>query len=238
MGQTSSGGSSRTLVLPGDPVGEDVEARAPYIYVDDRGVKRAAVPGFVDDRGGKKVFVPLESIYIPKPGDIVIGMVHSVGVTNWFVDINSPYMAVLNLQDFLGRPFNPATDEPGRYLSAGDDIKAKVLAFDRTRNPLLTVQGEGLGKIVEGKIVEIAPARIPRVIGRKGSMLEVLSSETGCEIFAAVNGRVHVKCPNPEVEAIVILAIKTIEREAFTSGLTARIRKLIEEEKVVRGVGK
>jgi exosome complex component RRP4 len=231
------GGNGRVLVLPGDPIEGDVEAREGYIYVDEKGVRRAAIPGFIDKRGDKQVFIPLESIYVPKPGDIVIGIVSGVGVTNWFVDINSPYIAVLNLQDFLGRPFNPAVDEPGKYLSVGDYVKAKVVAFDRTRSPLLTVQGEGLGKIVEGKIVEVSPAKIPRVIGRKGSMLEVLTEGTGCEIYAAVNGRVHVKCPNPDLEAIAVLAIKTIEREAFTSGLTARIRKLIEEEKLVRGVG-
>jgi exosome complex component RRP4 len=232
----SGGGSQRRLVLPGEPLSLDVEAREPYIYRASDGSLRAAVPGLLDKRGDKEVFIPLEGVYIPKPGDIVIGLVSGVGVTNWFVDINSPYTAILNVQDFLGRPFNPATDELSRFLSVGDYVKAKVAAFDRTRSPLLTVQGQGLGKITEGKVVEISPARIPRVIGRKGSMLEVLTKETECEIFAAVNGRVHIKCPNRDMEAIAILAIKTIEREAFTSGLTARIRKLIEEEKLVRGV--
>jgi len=232
----SSGGSQRRLVLPGDKLNPGIEAREPYIYRASDGSVRAAVPGLVDVRGGKEVFIPLEGVYIPKPGDIIIGLVSGVGVTNWFIDINSPYTAILNVQDFLGRPFNPATDELSRYLSVGDYIKAKVAAFDRTRSPLLTVQGQGLGKITEGKIVEVSPARIPRVIGRKGSMLEVLTKETGCEIFAAVNGRIHVKCPNQDLEAIAVLAIKTIEREAYTSGLTARIRKLIEEEKLVRGV--
>ncbi|MEB2836717.1 MAG: exosome complex RNA-binding protein Rrp4 [Desulfurococcales archaeon] len=233
MEQASEG---RILVLPGDPLDPAVDAQPPYVYIDENGVKRAAVPGFVSRRGDRLVFIGLEGIYIPKPGDVVIGLVSGIGVTNWFIDINSPYTAVLNVQDFLGRPFNPATDDLSRYLDVGDYVKVKVLAFDRTRSPLVTVQGQGLGKIVEGKVVEISPARVPRVIGRKGSMLEVLTKETGCEVFAAVNGRVHVKCPNKELEAIVVLAVKTIEREAFTSGLTARIRKLIEEEMVVRGV--
>ncbi|MEB3816497.1 MAG: exosome complex RNA-binding protein Rrp4 [Desulfurococcales archaeon] len=226
----------RRLVLPGEILGSNVDAKEPYVYRDEQGSVRAAVAGLLDKRDEREVFIPLEGVYIPKPGDIVIGLISGVGVTNWFVDINSPYTAVLNVQDLLGRPFNPQLDELSRYLNVGDYIKAKVVAFDRTRNPLLSVQGQGLGRIVEGKVIEISPTRIPRVIGRKGSMLEVLTKETGCEVYAAVNGRIHVKCPNREMEAIVILAIKTIEREAFTTGLTARIRKLIEEEKIVRGV--
>jgi exosome complex component RRP4 len=67
-------------------------------------------------------------------------------------------------------------------------------------------------------------------------MLEMLKSETGCDIFVAVNGRIHVKCPDKDRETILILAIKMIEREAHTSGLTARVQEYVEELKKVKGV--
>jgi exosome complex component RRP4 len=222
-------------VAPGDELDPKVEAKEPYV-VEVGGRKIATVIGLLDYKGQKPSYIPLEAVYIPKPGDVVIGLVTGIGVTNWFLDINSPYQAVLNIQDFLGRPFNPATDDPGRLLRIGDYVKAKVLAFDRMRNPLLTVQEEGLGRITEGKVVTINPAKVPRVIGRKGSMLNMIQEETGCEVFVAVNGRVHVKCENEDLEDIVIVAVKMIEREAHKTGLTDRIRRLIREERVVRGV--
>ena len=225
----------RRIVVPGDQLEDDVEAREPFV-VEHAGRKLATVVGIINYKDSKPHFVPLESIYIPKPGDVVIGLVTGIGITNWFIDINSPYTAVLNIQDFLGRPFNPAVDEPGRLLKVGDYVKAKVAAFDRTRNPLLTVQAEGLGRIVEGRVIDISPAKVPRVIGRKRSMLSMLEEETGCSIFVAVNGRVHVVCENKELEDILFVAIKTIEREAHKSGLSERIRRLIREEKMVRGV--
>ncbi len=227
--------SYRRIVAPGDELDPKVEAKEPYV-VEVGGRKIATVIGLLDYKGQKPSYIPLEAVYIPKPGDVVIGLVTGIGVTNWFLDINSPYQAVLNIQDFLGRPFNPATDDPGRLLRIGDYVKAKVLAFDRTRNPLLTVQEEGLGRITEGKVVTISPAKVPRVIGRKGSMLNMIQEETGCEVFVAVNGRVHVKCENEDLEDIVIVAVKMIEREAHKIGLTDRIRRLIREERVVRGV--
>lgn len=225
----------KRIVVPGERLPEGVVVKDPsYVYEYD-GKVVAAVVGVLEEKE-KPVFVPLQTIYVPKPGDIVIGLVSSVAIMNWYVDINSPYVAVLNAQDFLGRPFNPQQDELVKYLQVGDYVKAKVVSFDRARNPLLTVREEGLGKITEGKILEIQPAKVARVIGRKGSMLDMLKTETGCDIFVAVNGRIHVKCANRDMEPIVAAAVKMIEEKAHTSGLTEKVRKYINELKLVRGV--
>ncbi len=224
------------LVLPGDVLDSDVQGEKPFV-VEEGGVKRATVIGLIrEGEGGKKSFVRLKGVYVPKPGDVVIGMISGVGVMNWFVDINSPYTAVLNVQDFLGRPYNPAYDDMSVLLRIGDYIKARVVAFDRTRNPLLTVQGKDLGRITSGVVVEIAPSKIPRVIGRKRSMITMLEEKTGCSFFIAVNGRIHVECPSREMEAVAVIAIKYIEQEAHTAGLTERVMRLIEEEKSIREV--
>lgn len=225
----------RRIVAPGEQLPPDTTGPEEYL-VDHGGWKSPATVGILDERDGKHVFIPLHGVYVPRRGDVVIGLITGQGIVNWFVDINSPYQAILTVQDFLGRPFNPATDDMSKLLRVGDYVKARVEAFDRTRNPMLTVQGEGLGRIVDGKIVEVLPSRIPRIIGKKHSMINMIAEETGCEIYAAVNGRIHLKCPNPDSEAIAILAIKKIERETHTVGLTERVKKLIQEEKKVRGV--
>ncbi len=230
----------RSIVLPGDVLaeGDDVE---PGIYIERVGKKLiATITGIavVEDLGDKKKvsIIPLEGAYIPKPGDIVIGLVKDIGITHWEVDIASPYKGILTVQEVLDRPFNPATDSLKKYLDVGDYIVAKVVAFDRARDPLLTIKGEGLGRISEGAIVEIKPSRVPRVIGRKGSMVNMLMKETGCSILVGQNGRILVRCPNKDLEEVVILSIKKIEAEAHTSGLTERVRAFIREERSRRGV--
>lgn len=225
---------AREVVVPGDVLDPGVGMKPPYTMVIG-GELRATVVGIVDSKGDKKRFIPLQGVYMPREDDVVIGLVESVGVLNWFVDINSPYQAVLAAQDFLGRQFNPGSDDLFRYLKPGEYIKAKVASFERLKNPVLTVKGEGLGKIVRGVVVEVSPAKIPRIVGRKGSMVSALEEKTGCSIFPAVNGRIHIECPDSRLESIAVLAVKTIEREAHTRGLTERVMKLIEEEKVFRG---
>ena len=231
----------RSIVLPGDvmAIGGDVEAASIYIErVGDKLIATIAGLAVVEEKDGKKIvsLIPLEGAYIPKPGDIVIGLVEDIGITHWEVDIASPYKGILTVQEVLDRPFNPATDSLKKYLDVGDYIVAKVLAFDRARDPLLTLKGEGLGRISEGAIVEIKPSRVARVIGKKGSMINMLMKETGCNILVGQNGRILVRCPNKDLEEIVILSIKKIEAEAHTTGLTERVRAFIREEKTRRGV--
>ncbi len=231
----------RSIVLPGDVLAEGDDVEPGSIYIERVGKKLiATITGIavVEDLDDKKKvsIIPLEGAYIPRPGDIVVGLVKDIGITHWEVDIASPYKGILTVQEVLDRPFNPATDSLKKYLDVGDYIVAKVVAFDRARDPLLTIKGEGLGRISEGAIVEIKPSRVPRVIGRKGSMVNMLMKETGCSILVGQNGRILVRCPNKDLEEVVILSIKKIEAEAHTSGLTERVRAFIREERSRRGV--
>ncbi len=233
---------NRSIIVPGDIVAYgDVEIATPnYLQRLEDGRVMATVTGLIDiqqvnDRIRLSV-IPLKGRYIPKEGDIVIGIVTDIGITAWFLDIRAPFPGVLNATDYLGRPFNPATDNLRKYLDVGDVVIAKVAQFDRTRDPILTVQDKGLGKVVEGSLIEIEPCRVPRVIGKRRSMINMLMELTRCNIVVGNNGRILLKCPNPEIEAVAILAIKKIEAEAHTSGLTERIREFIIEEKIRRGL--
>lgn len=229
------------MVVPGDLLAEDdgviVETPA---YIERIGKKLyARVIGLAnistEEKKVKIGIIPLEGVYMPKTGDIVIGVVKDIGITHWEVDIRAPYHAILTVQEVLEHPFNPATDSLRRYLDVGDYIIAKIVAFDRTRDPLLSIKGKGLGRVVEGAIVEIKPSRVPRVIGKKASMINMLKTETGCEFVVGQNGRILIKCPNKDLEEVAVLAIKIIEREAHTSGLTERVREIVRREKARRG---
>jgi len=229
----------RKIVMPGDLVVKGNYTINPksimYLYKVGDAVY-AAVAGMAEITNGTVSLIPFEGTYIPKPGDLVIGVVENFVVTHWQVDINSPYIGILHVSNLLGRPYNPAKDNLKEYLDIGDYIIAKVESFDRTKDPILNVQGKGLGRVVEGKIVEIKPSRVPRVIGKKKSMLNVIKGDTGCEIIVGANGRIWIKCPNKDLEDIVTLAIKLIEREAFATGLTEKVRVLIATEKHERGL--
>ncbi len=227
---------NRQLVIPGEVLAEgDIEVTSPFIY--RLGNKwYSSIIGLVDVQDNKLNIIPLEGYYFPKVGDLVIGLVIDIGITNWIVDIRAPYKALMNASDVLNRQFNPIQDDLRRYFDVGDYVLAKIALFDRVHNPVLTLKDKGLGKIVSGKIVEIAPSRVPRVIGKRRSMLNMLIEETGCDIVVAQNGRIWINCRDEQLEDILILALKKIELEAHTTGLTDRVRSFIREEKSRRGI--
>ncbi len=227
----------RQLVTPGDLLAEGEYKITNPATVYRKGNKYyAAVIGLAQVSDDTVNVIPLEGFYYPNPGDIVVGVIVNVGITNWEVDIRAPFTAILYAADALGRPVNPAKEDLTHYLDVGDIIVAKIEAFDRTRNPVLTIRGKGLGKVNEGAIVEISPVKVPRVIGKKASMLQTLQKETGCDITVGKNGRIIIKCRNPDMQEILVLAIRKIERESHIPGLTDRIKEFILKEKVRRGL--
>jgi exosome complex component RRP4 len=123
----------------------------------------------------------------------------------------------------------PQNDELAQVLDEGDLIVAKVTAYDRTHDPQLTVREPGLGKITRGQIVKITSTKIPRVIGRKGSMISMIKQETGCQIILGLNGTILITGKTSKNEELAMTAIKKIEGESHIDGLTNRITQMLKE---------
>jgi exosome complex component RRP4 len=191
--------------------------------------------GILEIDGNRVFVVPLKGGYIPRAGDLVAGRIVDIGLSGWSVDIRAPYEAMLPASETPG-PRGPRRRDLSTSFDVGDMLLAEVLAFDRTRDPLLTVKGPGLGKVASGRVVEISAAKIPRLIGRKGSMISMLKKETDCQITVGQNGVVLVWGKSPDSERVAVEAIYMVEREAHTRGLTDRIREMISKSRMVEQI--
>ncbi|MGD0978123.1 MAG: exosome complex RNA-binding protein Rrp4 [Candidatus Bathyarchaeia archaeon] len=220
----------RQLVTPGDLIAEGDYIAGENTYMENNKIYASRV-GIVEYETKKMDVVALKSFYVPRMEDIVIGTITEVGFSGWTVDINSPYPALLRASDVLSRPFRPQKDDLPPVLDVGDLVVAKIVSYDRTHDPQLTVAEPGLGKITRGQIVKVTPTKIPRVIGRKGSMISTIKQETGCNIILGVNGVVLITGKTLEDEQLAMMAILKIEEESHTSGLTDRITKMLKEAK-------
>lgn len=223
----------KQLVTPGELLAEGEYLAGENTYLEDKKVYAARI-GLADVDNKRVNVVALRAFYVPKMGDIVIGTITEVGFNGWSVDIDAPYTALLRASDVLSRPFKPQNDELSQVLNAGDLIVAKIASYDRAHDPQLTVGEPGLGKITRGQIMRVTPTKIPRVIGRKGSMISTIKQETNCQIILGLNGVILVTGKNPEDEELAMTAIRKIEEESHTSGLTDRITQMLKEEKSKR----
>jgi len=226
----------RQLVTPGDLLAEGNYIAGENTYKENDKIYASRI-GLVDYEDRKVNVVALRAFYIPRVGDTVIGTVVEVGFNGWTVDINSPYLALLRASDVLSRPFRPQKNDLSKVLDVGDLVIAKIIAYDRAHNPQLTVGEPGLGKITRGQVVKITPTKIPRVIGRKGSMISMIKQETGCHIILGHNGVILITGKRLEDEQLAMMAIHKIDEESHTSGLTDRVTQMIKNEKAKRKGG-
>ena len=221
----------KQLVTPGELLAEGDYIAGENTFKQEKKIYASRI-GLVDLNNKNVSLVALRAFYYPRVGDMIIGTVKEVGFNGWTIEIKAPYVALLRASDVLSRPFKPQNDELSQVLGAGDLIVAKIASFDRAHDPQLTVAEPGLGKITRGQITRVTPTKIPRVIGRKGSMISMIKKETGCQIILGLNGVILVTGKNPEDEDLALMAIRKIDEESHTSGLTDRITQLLKEKRL------
>jgi len=215
--------SERELVLPGDFI-TDGKFRAGSGTYMDNGKIYASTLGIKSIRSDFVNVVPLAGQYIPKVGDQVIGIVMDMGPSNWLVDINSPYPAPMHINE---APWRVDFGDTARYLTVGEVILARIFMVDEVKHVQVSMKEHGLRKLQGGQILEISHSKVPRVIGRNGSMIQMIKNYTNCRIIVGQNGRIWVDGEPDAVESAV-KAIRLIEVEAQSVGLTERLKEFLE----------
>lgn len=218
----------RKYVLPGDLIVKGEYQVLVNAYREGDAVYSTKI-GMAEIVNNKVRVIPLTGPYVPRVDDLVLGIVVDYAPLAWTVDINSFCEAFLPAQSVFGRDFNPEVHDLTEKLKIGDLIAAKIVSFERGKDPMLTISGPGLGKLTKGKLVKISPVKVPRLIGRKGSMSKMIEKATGCELMIGQNGLVFVRGP-PDGILKAIEAIRFVEEQAHTSGLTQNIQNLLKRE--------
>jgi exosome complex component RRP4 len=220
----------KQLVTPGDLLAEGDYVPGDSTYKENEKIYASRL-GLVDYDGKRVHIVALKAFYIPAPGDLVIGKVVETTPGGWIIDIKAPHFARLRASDVVERSFKPETTDLPSIFDVGDLIIAKVVAYDRTRDPLLTIREPGLGKIMRGLLFEVTPTKIPRVIGRQGSMVSMIKRETGCQLTIGQNGLILISGRSSKDERLAVMALRKIEAESHTSGLTDQVNEMIKKER-------
>ena len=216
----------REIVIPSQVLGDVKKNRAGSGTFIKDGKIYAERLGILNRRTEYINVVPLKGRYDPIEGDFVIGVVEEALAAGWLVDINAPSPAFLHTNEV---PWDVEFGETEKYLNHGDSIMAKVLQVDQEKKLQITLKDRNLYKIKGGQIINVEPSKVPRIIGKKGSMISVLKKYTKCRIFVGQNGRIWVDGEEEGVKK-VIDTIKMIENESLSFGLTNKIEELLKKD--------
>lgn len=217
--------TDRELLLPGDVIEDKDVKPGNGTYRDNEDILAAKL-GIKTFRSGYVNVAAQSGRYDPKEGDKVIGSVTDIDSSIWMMDINAPFPSVLHVNDV---PWRVDYGDTASYIEVGDAILVRISKVDEIKKTQITMKEEGLRKFNSGQIIEIAPSQVPRVIGRKGSMISMLKNYTGCRIFVGQNGRIWID-GDLEGQYLAVKAIQMIEEKAQVVGLTEAIRSFLKKE--------
>lgn len=218
----------RKIVIPGETIISGEE------YLPGEGTRKegkdivAEKYGLADISGRLVRIISLSGSYIPRYGNTVIGRITDITFNGWIVDINSPYLAFLPVSEV---PRFISKENLADFFDIGDSIACKVLNVKR-KSIDLSIIGKGLGKLEGGMIMKINSNKVPRVIGKEGSMIKLIKQNTKCEIIVGQNGLIWIKSDNIENELKAKEAILFVVNKSYIEGLTEKVKEFLEAGKI------
>lgn len=216
----------RQIVFPSQILGDVKTHKAGKgTFIEDGKIISERI-GILNENSNYINVIPLKGRYEPVIGDFVIGVVEEALSAGWLIDINAPSPAFLHTEEV---PWDVEFGATEKYLNTGDSIMAKVLKIDEAKKMQVTMKDRNLFKINGGDIIEVEPSRVPRIIGKKGSMISLIKKYIRCRIFVGQNGIIWVDAESKNIERVKQV-IRKIESEAITFGLTNRIEDLLKKD--------
>ena len=199
------------IVLPGDKL-SDTQLRIENALLED-GKTYATVMGLFDDSKG--LFIPLENLWYPKPEDEIIGLVDDSRNGVYMISMNSPFHGLIISKYGAGPDLDP-----------GDIVSCVVRSVKRESDKIMLILVRPR-KLIGGKTVMIKPSKVPRIIGKANTMLQLLTDKTKCNIVIGMNGIIWLKGGDVPM---ALSAIRKIQDEAHVSGLTERITQMLSKK--------
>lgn len=219
----------REIVVPGEIIAAGMEFLPSFGTYREGEHIRANKLGIVHIDGKVIKITPVSGRYNPKRGDTVIGKIIDVTMNGWRIDINSPYSAMLMLKDASNEFIEKGTNLT-RIFNFDEYLVCGITSVSSQKLIDLTMKAPGLRKLRGGRIIEVNTHKVPRIIGKSGSMVSMIKQATGCIIVVGQNGLVWLNSENPVMEVLAVETIRKIEAEAHFAGLTDRIKEFLEKK--------
>lgn len=218
---------NRKIVTPGEVIFEG-EDYLPGEGTEKKGHKIIALRfGVIEEFNNLVKIIPISGVYIPRRGNVIVGKITDITFNGWLIDLDAPtsgFLPVMECPKYLNK------NDLSEFLDIGDLVVAKIDSVKR-KGVDLTIKIKGLGKVEGGLIIKINSSKVPRVIGKEGSMINLIKEETGCEITVGQNGHVWIKGNSIEDELFAKKAVLMVTEQALLNGLTERIKEWFDKEK-------
>ena len=219
---------TRKMVLPGEFIVEGDLKLGSGVFREDKRIY-SSVMGLLDLKESFVKVIPITGRYTPKANDFVIGEIEDIDFGSWYANIGAAYSATITAKDYFSER-DGFQEDISKAMRIGDTVYAIIREISSRKRVFLSMRERGSRKLRGGRIIEVTPAKVPRIIGRKGSMISMIKQEAGCRVLVGQNGRVWIDGA-PDRMDLVVKVIEQIEKDAHTPGLTQSVKNMIIKER-------
>ena len=215
----------RQIVVPGETIISGNE------FLPGDGAYRAGEEVIAGRYGIANIFekhvrvVPVSGAYYPRRGNTIIGTIVDITFNGWLIDFGGAQNAFLPVSEV---PRYVNKNEMAEFLDFGESVIVKVWDV-KSRGVDASMKMRGFGKIEDGMIISIGPNKVPRIIGREGSMVKMIKGATGCDVTVGQNGKVWIYGKDTSSEVATRKIIEFIADNATIVGLTEKVEVFIKE---------
>jgi len=215
----------RQIVVPGETIVKGNEFLPGEGAYRDGGDIVANRFGIVDIADKHVRVIAVSGAYYPRRGNTIIGTVVDITFNGWLIDFGGAQNAFLSVAE-VPRYINK--NELREYIDFGESVVAKVWDV-KSRRIDTSMKMRGYGKLEGGMIISVNPNKVPRIIGKEGSMVKIIKNATRCEITVGQNGKVWICGNSIEEEIATKKIIEFITLNATITGLTEKVEKFIKD---------
>ncbi|MCH7850877.1 MAG: KH domain-containing protein, partial [Nanoarchaeota archaeon] len=191
--------NERQIVVPGESIAtgnEFLPGDGAYRDGEDVVAKLYGIASVVDNHVR---VIPISGAYYPRRGNTIIGTIVDITFNGWLINFGgagNAFLPVAEVPRYINR------NELREYLDFGDSVVVKVWDV-KSRGVDVSMKMRGFGKIEGGMIISVNPNKVPRIIGKEGSMVKMIRDATGCNITIGQNGKVWISPSCVKVNFVV-----------------------------------
>ncbi|MFA5745924.1 MAG: KH domain-containing protein [archaeon] len=198
----------KRIVVPGELITDKKKKLGENIFIKDDKIY-SSVLGILNETDDFVSIVPLNGPYIPQENDPVVCVVRNITANGYIIDVNS------HSDCFF--PKSQIT----RELKIGQTLFARVKGVDGVEISEL----DNINILPEGQVISISSVKVPRIIGKNDSMVNLLKKYTQANILVGRNGWIWYVSKN---SYLLEKTIKLISKNSQKSNLTNTIEEYLK----------
>lgn len=193
----------KKIVIPGELITDQKKKLGDNVFVMDNKIY-GSVLGLLNESNDFVSIIPLNGPYVPRENDPVVCVVRNITANGYIIDVNS------HSDCFF--PKSLVT----RELKIGQMLFARVKGVDGIEVSEL----DNINILPEGFICEVSSVKIPRIIGKNDSMLNILKKYTSSNILVGRNGWIWYVSKNGNLlENAISLIVNNSQKSNLTNSV-------------------